>query len=126
MTERFEILTRKKEGQSHRKTMVTIDWSGITERQLKLLAKQLLVYDLQARIQRGDFENFPAEITIVAKEEIHEEKVCLQKFTVPESWNGGSDSSRARAEKLTPMEEVAQMLLEGNFSEAEILAMLGN
>jgi hypothetical protein len=106
--------------------MVTIDWTGITEHQLKLLAKQLLVHDLQAKIQKGDFENFPTEITIVAVEEVHEAKVCLQKFTVPESWKGGSDSSRARVEKLTPMEEITQMLLDGNFSEAEILAMLNN
>jgi hypothetical protein len=84
------------------------------------------VYDLQARIQRGHFEKFPAEITIVAVDEVHEEKVCLRKFAVPESWKGGSDSIRARVERLSPMEEVTQMLLSGNFSEAEILAMLGN
>ena len=123
MRESFEILTRKKTGQSHRKTLVTIDWTGITEQELKFLAKQLLVYDLQARIQNGNFEGFPQEITINAVDEVHIEKVCMKRYEVPASWKDGDDKKKTKVEKLTPLEQI----LNAKLSQAEIdqiLAML--
>lgn len=64
----FKILTKKKEGQSHRETEVTIDWRGISEDDLKILAKSAIVRDLQAKIQAGVFDTFPDKVEVVAKD----------------------------------------------------------
>lgn len=73
----FKILTRKKEGQSHRETEVTIDWTGISREDLMILAKNALVQDLQARIQKNMFNHFPEKHTIHAKEMVHKDSVAL-------------------------------------------------
>jgi len=76
----FKILTRKKEGQSHRETEVTIDWNGISREDLMVLAKNALVQDLQARIQKNMFNHFPEKVTIVAKDMVHKESVALWEY----------------------------------------------
>lgn len=76
----FKILTRKKEGQSHRETEVTIDWTGISHEDLVILAKNSLVQDLQARIQKGMFDTFPETHLIVAKSYVHRESAALMDY----------------------------------------------
>lgn len=76
----FKILTQKKEGQSHRETEVTIDWTGITREDLMVLAKNALVQDLQARIQKNMFNHFPEKHTIIARDMVHKESVALWAY----------------------------------------------
>jgi hypothetical protein len=75
----FKILTKKREGQSHRETLVTIDWSGISKEDLMILAKNALVQDLQARIQK-EFQQFPTEYMIIAKDVVHKESAALWQY----------------------------------------------
>lgn len=76
----FKILTKKKAGQSHRETEVTIDWHGISVDDLKILAKNAIVQDLQARIRAEEFSSFPENVTIVAKDIVHRESAALWEY----------------------------------------------
>lgn len=75
----FTILTRREKKASHRTTEVTIDWDGITEYQLRLLARNALIHDLQAQIQKKD-EVFPEKVTLIARERVFLEPPSLVKF----------------------------------------------
>ena len=79
MKAEFKILTRRREGQSHRETQVTIDWTGISKEDLMILAKNALVQDLQARIQK-EFQQFPSEYVIIAKDVVHKESAALWQY----------------------------------------------
>lgn len=79
MKHQFKILTRRREGQSHRETKVTIDWAGISREDLMTLAKNALVNDLQARIQKSTGP-FPEEVTLVARELVHHEPEALMQY----------------------------------------------
>ena len=68
MIETFKILTQRHKGESHRQTEVTIDWSGVSERDLKVLAKRAIVYNLQVHIQKCLEGPFPTEVKISAAE----------------------------------------------------------
>lgn len=92
-----KLLTRRRDGGAHHEVSVRIDWTGITEAQLQFLAAQLLYHDLQARIQKGDYHGVPEFVTIVARDMVHQEPVCREKYNIPESWKSGKD-------KLTPEE----------------------
>lgn len=76
----FKILTKKKEGQSHRETEVTIDWHGVDVDDLKILAKNAIVQDLQARIRAAEFSSFPTNVTIIAKDIVHRESAALWEY----------------------------------------------
>ena len=78
----FKILTKK--GSGHRETEVTIDWTGITEDQLKLLAGNALIHDLQARIYK-DIIPFPEKIMLNAAELSNRRPIALDRWQPPES-----------------------------------------
>lgn len=80
MKHTFKILTRKKDSQSHRETEITIDWSGVSVDDLKILAKNAIVQDLQARIRHGEFDTFPVKVEIIARNVVHHESAALWEF----------------------------------------------
>ena len=82
MTDTFKILTKK--GSGHRETEVTLDWTGVTEEQLKLLARNALIHDLQARIVK-DIIPFPEKVTLSAVELANRRPVALDRWQPPES-----------------------------------------
>lgn len=113
----FKILTKKKEGQSHRETEVTIDWTGISREDLMVLAKNAIVADLQAKIQRGMFDTFPVKTTIIAKDVVQHDSVALWQYqpreTRPSSPTGSKstlDALEKALAKLSPEER--KVLLE--------------
>lgn len=93
----FKILTRKREGQSHRETLVTIDWTGVSKEDLMILAKNALVQDLQARIQK-EFSQFPAEYTVIAKDVVHRESAALWQYQPREPRQQESHNDKASRE----------------------------
>ena len=66
--ESFKILTQRHKGESHRETAITIDWTGISQRDLMILAKRAIVYNLQVHIQKYLEGPFPVECKISAVE----------------------------------------------------------
>lgn len=90
----FKILTKKREGQSHRETEVTIDWNGVSLDDLKILAKSAIVRDLQAKIQAGVFDTFPEKVEVVARE--------LIKHDGPAEWEYQQPSKARQYETPSP------------------------
>lgn len=64
----FSILTQKAKGHAHAETKITIDWTGITEEQLRILARRCLVYQFQLAVQRDFIPGVPDATTIVARD----------------------------------------------------------
>lgn len=104
----FRILTKR--GSGHRETEVTIDWDGITPEQLKLLARNAIVHDLQARISKLS-ETFPEKAFIKASDVANRRPVALDQWQPPESTTTikVDDKLEALLKKLSP-EEVLQLL----------------
>lgn len=67
-SETFKILTQRHKGESHRETAVTIDWEGVSERDLRILARRAIIYNLQVHIQKYLEGPFPQEYKISARE----------------------------------------------------------
>jgi hypothetical protein len=118
-----KLLTRRREGGAHHEVSVCIDWTGITEAQLQFLAAQLLYHDLQARIQKGGYHGVPEFVTIVARDMVHEEPVCRQKYNVPESWKSGEDKPKPK-EKVTASKRTSLETLLKSLSADELKTLL--
>lgn len=110
MLESFKILTRI--GQGHHETDVTIDWTGITEEELKVLARATLVRDLQIHLQTGDYMEFA---TIIARQQVFykQSQGPKKEYKIPDSWRSGSDKPepQAKKKKLAQSESLLQALL---------------
>lgn len=79
--ESFPILTRNADGRGHVKTKVTIDWEGISVDQLRILARNSLIHDLQVRIRDKVIKGPDAQsVYIVARNEVHEPNLARLKL----------------------------------------------
>jgi len=71
----LNILTCRSKGQGHQKTVLTIDWSGISEEQLRVLARSAIIHSLQ-HLYRQPLHSVPEEHVVKAvdfvKGELHE------------------------------------------------------
>lgn len=118
----FEIFTQKEKGQSHRKTKVRIDWSGITQEQMMVLARNLIIYEIQTRIKKGYFHPFPEQVVINATDFVHQEMICNQQLSVPESWKSGTDKPKKMASRQDTVDTLQKML--SKLSPADLAILL--
>lgn len=110
MKESIRILTQRKKGESHHETLLSIDWSEMTEEQLRVLARNALIHDFQARIVK-DHLPVPEEYCIMAKDMVNRTPVALFKF-MPSA-----------ACTLTPDEELDELIAK--LSPEERAQLLG-
>lgn len=78
----ISILTQKKKASGHVKTEVIIDWADVTEDDLRILARNALIHDLQARFCKS-LKPIPDKATVRAKDWIHEPSAALVKYQPP-------------------------------------------
>ena len=114
MTDSFKILTQRHKGESHRETEVTIDWTGITERDLDRLARRAIVYNLQVHIQKYHEGPFPTEAKIIATEAARDHTPALTTVFAPKVQKvlSGKDAWEDLLKQLTPeqLKELEEML----------------
>lgn len=79
MKHHFKILARRNSDRGHREVKVTIDWTGISREDLMVLAKNALVNDLHARIQKSKGA-WQEEVLLVARELVHHEPEALLQY----------------------------------------------
>lgn len=107
--ESFEILT--KVGTGHRKTVVSIDWQGITQDEMMVLARATLVRDFQERLKQN-----PAHESahIIARQQVFYKQQKEKEYTIPESWKSGTDKpekvKKAAKVESNPMEWLDQLI----------------
>ncbi len=75
----MDVLTQPAKGKSHRKTAITIDWHNVTVDDLFSLARNALVADAMARMQKA--EEFPDTLRVVAKEHVHRPSAAVEKYS---------------------------------------------
>jgi len=81
--EEFKILTQRKKGEAHKETLVKLSWDDISERDLKVMAKGLIVYVIQCQIRKSTGP-FPELLIINAKDMVHMEPAQVaKKFNLP-------------------------------------------
>ena len=102
--EPFHILTCRRKGESHHETALTIDWTGITDNELKILARNALIHDFQARCVRDKKNPVPERATIIAKNMVHQPPVALLKYTAPPPKVQLSREMQQLMKMLTPQE----------------------
>ena len=71
----IRLLTRREGKKTHHETVLTIDWSGVTEEQLRTLAQWAIVHEVQARFFKGEQE--PPETHLVKVAELAREQPTL-------------------------------------------------
>ncbi|MBT9145976.1 MAG: hypothetical protein DDT42_01855 [candidate division WS2 bacterium] len=79
-TTKIKILTKRKCGSSHEETDLTINWDGVTPEHLRILAHIAIVHNWQSNAFKSK-ESLPTEVTIEAKDAVHEPASCLQRFS---------------------------------------------
>jgi hypothetical protein len=84
MDEPFKILTQRKKGESHRETLVTIDWDGVSEDQLRTLARRALVYNFQCSIKKDPTGPFPETVTLVARNAAEDHTPVMEIIFAPQ------------------------------------------
>ena len=94
-TDVFSILTQRKKEQSHHETKVAICWDGVTEQQLKIMARAFIVHVLQSEWKQGD-EAVPEHCKVQATEMVHMEIFIPREYKVKE--------------KLSPLDEWIKQL----------------
>lgn len=109
----IRVLTQREKGKPHHETLLTIDWTGITEADLLMLAANALVRDAQMVLRGGPI---PEEYTVMAKAHCHAPLPVNWKG-VPQAWKEGTDKP-GKKEKFT-LEE-----LLGQLSAEELMALL--
>lgn len=82
MIEPIRILTQRRKGEAHHETLLTIDWDKITDEELKLLARNALIHDFQARLVKSEGP-MPEKATIIAREQVYQPPVALMKYQPP-------------------------------------------
>jgi queuine/archaeosine tRNA-ribosyltransferase len=66
---KFDISTKPAAGMDAIKSHVTVDWTGMSEEDIRALAQQALVVKLQANMRRGYEKNgIPSTIDVKAKD----------------------------------------------------------
>lgn len=83
ITEPFRILTQRDKKGAHAETLVTIDWTGITQEELYSLARMALIHDMQARFVK-DKSPIPEKLTIYAATQVHKPSPAMVKYCPPE------------------------------------------
>jgi len=108
----FKVLTQKKAEQSHRETLVTIDWTGVTHEQLMTLAKWALTADMQARFVKSN-SPIPDKWDIKACEQVKQEPAALWAYQPPKK----KDPMEELLAKMNPKEREALLAeLRATFS----------
>lgn len=114
MTDSFKILTQRHKGESHRETEVMIDWTGITERELYILARRAIVYNLQVHIQKYHEGPFPTEVKINAVEAARDHTPAITTVFAPKVQRvlNSVDAVEELLKQLTPdqLKELEKML----------------
>lgn len=82
MFEDFKVLTQKAPGKMHRETKIFLDWEGVTESQLRVMAKTLIIYHLQAKWQKQS-EAIPEEVKLKVSNCVHFDAPSNGLFKAP-------------------------------------------
>lgn len=94
------LLIQPKPGAAHVEIVVHIDWDEISPEDIKFLASQLLIHNLEAKIKSGFYGSMiPQVFTINAAWEVHRHQVEPKDYCIPESWKSGLDKPEKVVEK---------------------------
>lgn len=66
----IKVLTQKKPESSHHETEITVDWAGVSEADLRLMAQCYLVQRVQFRMKLNDCA-IPEKVSVDAKDFVH-------------------------------------------------------
>lgn len=105
MNDTFKILTCKAKGRAHQGTEVTINWDGMDEEHLKVLARSCIVQAMQMRWKKDPFASIPDKCAVNATEfvkgQLHE--ILIDRPPVPKqaSWLDKMIAGMSEAEKAS-------------------------
>lgn len=117
-----KLFVKPRPDAGHVEVEVEIIWDDLSLEDMKFLAQQCILKNLQAKIQAGFYDGIgiPEVITLRAEWEVHHpEDVGELKF--PESWKTGTDkpAKKPKAEKPMDLEAMLRTL-----SPEELRALL--
>lgn len=88
----LKILTRVEKGRAHRETSLSIDWEGVTPKQMEVMALGFVIYSLQCRWRKEG--KIPETCDVMALEFAQEEVPYTEHFRVPEAWTKSDASNQ--------------------------------
>ena len=118
----LEILTQRRSGESHRKTIMTIDWEGCTPEDIKKIASRALVYDFQVSLRKSTGGPFPTEHYVKVKDEVCTTPV-IERIFAPNVEKGRCKANSTAREKgeSAPKPNLTDMLKTLTEEEVRIL-----
>ena len=120
----MKVLVQPRPNAAHVEVDVEILWDDISQEDIKFLAQQLLIHNLQAKIRAGFYDGLgiPGVITIRAEWEVHRDCVGVKDYKIPENWKSGLDKPAKAPKKAKPAATLEELLQE--LSPAELKALL--
>jgi beta-galactosidase/beta-glucuronidase len=115
MNEQITILTKKTKHGSHHQTKVTINWEGVTQNDLMILARRALIYNFQVGVTKDLIPGVP-EIFYINAHDAADDKtphltvVFAPKVEKPQEWKDEGPDLESLLAKLSP--EELKVLLE--------------
>lgn len=114
MPDTFKIYTRKHPKAAHAVVEVTIDWSGISEEDLRTLARNALVHNLHAEVAKMEGP-IPERMMICAAAQVHRPPAAQEIY----------DPARLKKPKVeVPMDDKLRKALSG-MSKDELKELFG-
>lgn len=110
----MRTIVKRHKASGHEETNLIIDFRGISEQDLKMLAEFYVQHRLEAELKCYEYK-LPEQITVLASDYIHQEVFIAKPLNLPKR-NMDKAKSKAR--------EVLEAALEG-LSKEEIATLFG-
>jgi len=98
----IRLLTQIKHATTHKETLLTINWEGVTDEQMKVWATAHIISLCQARWAKED-KKIPETFTFTcADHPVHQAPMLpwMQEFSCPPAQVPGEDTKKARWDRL--------------------------
>lgn len=116
-----KVLVKRNKAAGHEETVVHVNWAGLTDDDIKLIAAFHVRSRFMEQLRRYE-RQLPESVEVYAKDFLHLEPVQDKKYAIPDSWKSGTDKPEPvrKAKKKPSLEDMLAGL-----SKEELITLLG-
>lgn len=97
MKSSHQMFLRRNSKRGHESVLVLIDWSGVSDKDLRMLAAHYVV-NRAAHDLKDYEERLPESVEYRAADFVHTEPLVQKDYVIPKSWTAPAKKSKARKE----------------------------
>ena len=94
-----KCLVRRDGKSGHDETVVHVEWDGLTDEDIKVLASFYIINCVEQQLKTNT-TRLPEQVVVNGRDYLHREVIVEKKVKVPDSWKSGEDKpARGKAVK---------------------------